>query len=423
MQPLIAEILSCLKQGQDLVMATILSKQGSAPRSAGTRMVVYPDGRISGTIGGGWVEAEIQKKAKALFEQAGANANASAGAGADAGAGAGADAGADADADAGAGADASAGAGAGADADASASADDGAGADAGDTVQDTASIRRFVLDSKIYAEMDMVCGGNVSILTEYVAANQENIVLFSRLLDHLKARQACFLVNRLDKGVDNDSEAGFLLQRCVISGIGKGEIASQHGSLVLTDSALEEIVQESKKMRSPGLIEVAGKTYFIEPARFDGILYLCGAGHLGVETAALAHNVGFRTVVLDDRAEFANAERFPHAEVHVVDDLSRCFDGFDIGPDSFISIMTRGHLFDRQILEEALKTEATYIGMIGSSSKREAIYAYLMEAGVSQERLNEIHSPIGLSIGAQTPEEIAVSIVAELIQVRFKGKA
>ena len=367
MQQLIEDICNSLKQGQDLVMATILSKQGSAPRSAGTRMLVHPDGRISGTIGGGWVEAQIQQRAKALFEQTRSGAM--------------------------------------------------------DTVQDSATIRRFILDSKIYAEMDMVCGGNVSILTEYVAADQENIALFSRFLDHLKGQTTCFLVNRLDKGVDNDSEAGFRLQRCVVSGLEKDGIVSQHGTLSLGDRALAELITESRKMRSPGVIEVDKETYFLEPAQFNGTLYIFGAGHLGVETARLAHKVGFRTMVLDDRSEFANQERFPHAEVHVVENLARCFDSLDIGPDSFITVMTRGHLFDRQILEQALKTDAQYIGMIGSRSKREAIYAYLLEEGVSQARLDEIYSPIGLSIGAQTPEEIAVSIVAELIQARFKGKS
>ena len=367
MQRLIEDICNGLENGQDLVMATILSKQGSAPRAAGTRMVVHPDGRISGTIGGGWVEAQIQEKAKTLFEETRSGAL--------------------------------------------------------DAIRDSAVIRRFILDSKIYAEMDMVCGGNVSILTEYVAADPENIALFSRLLDYLKEQTACFLVNRLDNGVDKDSETGFRLQRCVVSGIEKDGIVSQHGTLSLGESALAQLITESRKMRSPGLITVDGETYLIEPARFNGTLYICGAGHLGVETAALAHKVGFRTVVLDDRGEFANRERFPHAEVHVVEDLGNCFDALTMGPDSFIIIMTRGHLFDRQILEQALKTDAQYIGMIGSRSKREAIYAYLLEEGFSQARLDEIYSPIGLSIGAQTPEEIAVSIVAELIQARFKGKS
>jgi xanthine dehydrogenase accessory factor len=107
------------------------------------------------------------------------------------------------------------------------------------------------------------------------------------------------------------------------------------------------------------------------------------------------------------------------AEVHVVDNFENCFDRFTIGHGSYLVVMTRGHLYDRLILEQALKTDATYIGMIGSKSKKKIIYDYLLTQGVTQERLDQVYAPIGLSIGAQTPAEIAVSIVAELIQARF----
>lgn len=362
MQGLIEDICNSLKQGSDLVIATILSKQGSAPRSAGTRMLVHQDGHIRGTIGGGWVEAQIQKTAKILFEK-----NASG---------------------------------------------------ALDAVCDTASIHEFSLNSKRYADMDMVCGGNVIILTEYLTAKQENIDLFSNLLHQLTQRRECFLVNRLNWKNNN----GFQLQRGLISGYERHGIPEQHGTLSLEKKTLNFLITETQKMRSPGLLEVDGETFFVEPARFNGTLYLCGAGHLSMETAALAHKVGFKTIVLDDRSEFANTERFPHAEVHVVEDFDSCFAPFTMEADSFITIMTRGHIYDRSILEQALQTKAHYIGMIGSRSKRKAIYTHLLEQGITQERLDKVHSPIGLSIGAQTPEEIAVSIVSELIQARVKVK-
>jgi xanthine dehydrogenase accessory factor len=136
--------------------------------------------------------------------------------------------------------------------------------------------------------------------------------------------------------------------------------------------------------------------------------------------AALA---GFRVVVIDDRAEFANAERFPDAdEVCIIADFSRALDGLAIDADSYIVIVTRGHAFDRVVLEAALKTDAGYIGMISSRRKRDAIYAALTAEGISIEALARIHSPIGLPIGGETPEEIAVSIVAELISERYKKK-
>jgi xanthine dehydrogenase accessory factor len=129
--------------------------------------------------------------------------------------------------------------------------------------------------------------------------------------------------------------------------------------------------------------------------------------------------VDFRTVVIDDRAEYANAERFARADrINVVPSFHQAFDGLDIDRDSFLVILTRGHLHDKTVLEQALKTDAGYIGMIGSRRKRDLIYRELLDKGFTSEDLGRVHAPIGLAIDAETPEEIAVSIVAELIQVR-----
>ena len=129
--------------------------------------------------------------------------------------------------------------------------------------------------------------------------------------------------------------------------------------------------------------------------------------------------VDFRTVALDDRAEFANAERFAEAEeVIVLADFEKALDGLDIGPDSYVVILTRGHSHDQTVLEQALGTEAGYIGMIGSHKKRDTIYQSLLQKGFTQEDLKRVHSPIGLSIKAETPEEIAVSIIGEMVAHR-----
>ena len=150
-------------------------------------------------------------------------------------------------------------------------------------------------------------------------------------------------------------------------------------------------------------------------------MFLFGAGHVAVPTAHIAALVGFRVVVIDDRPEFANAERFPSASrIVVTDDFNQALKGLDIDRDSFIVIVTRGHQFDREVLEQSLKTSAGYIGMISSRKKKEAIFQALIARGFNKERLEEVHSPIGIPIGGETPEEIAVSIVAELIQERSR---
>jgi xanthine dehydrogenase accessory factor len=131
--------------------------------------------------------------------------------------------------------------------------------------------------------------------------------------------------------------------------------------------------------------------------------------------------VGFRTVVLDDREEFADRGRFPWVdEIHVLESFERAMDGLVINDESYLVLVTRGHAHDRTVLAQALRTTAGYIGMIGSRRKREAIYAALLEAGFTPRDLERVHCPIGLDIGAETPEEIAVSILAELIQMRAR---
>ena len=152
-------------------------------------------------------------------------------------------------------------------------------------------------------------------------------------------------------------------------------------------------------------------------------LYCFGAGHVAVPTARLATLAGFRVIVVDDRPEYANKERFPDAySTMVVKDFKHTLEGFEIDKDSYIVIFTYSHQYDREVLEQAINTEAGYIGMISSKRKRAAIFEALMAKGVKKERLEWVHSPIGLDIGAETPEEIAVSIVAELIQVRSRQK-
>ena len=150
-------------------------------------------------------------------------------------------------------------------------------------------------------------------------------------------------------------------------------------------------------------------------------LILCGAGHVSVFTAKIAKMVGFAVTVIDDREEFANAERFPDADRI----LSLPFDEAlaDIQePNAYYVIVTRGHKDDRGCLERILQKPFTYCGMIGSRNKIRAVYDQLLSHGFTQDQLDAVHAPIGLSIGAQTPEEIAVCIVGEMIQVKNRAK-
>ena len=133
----------------------------------------------------------------------------------------------------------------------------------------------------------------------------------------------------------------------------------------------------------------------------------------------LTQMVDFRTVVLDDREAFANRERFKTAdEILVLSDFIGAFSDLEIDEDSYVVIVTRGHRHDKTVLSQALRTKAGYIGMIGSRRKRDATYGAIIKEGFTPEDLDRVHCPIGLVFCAETPQEIAVSIVAELIDAR-----
>ena len=159
----------------------------------------------------------------------------------------------------------------------------------------------------------------------------------------------------------------------------------------------------------------------IEPIHYQGTVYIFGAGHVSQKVAALTPALDFQTIILDDRAEYANGNRFPQADQIIVPEkMSDCVKDLPISGNSYIVIVTRGHAHDLTVLEQALQTDAGYIGMIGSKRKRETLYANLRRSGVTDEDLARVHCPIGMAIDAETPEEIAISIVGELIQARAK---
>jgi xanthine dehydrogenase accessory factor len=156
----------------------------------------------------------------------------------------------------------------------------------------------------------------------------------------------------------------------------------------------------------------------LEPIFSEPTVYIFGAGHVSQQLTPLAKKVSFKAVVIDDREMFANRGRFPDADEVIVSEFEKCFDQLNIDESSYIVIVTRGHLYDGFVLEQAIKTNARYIGMIGSKKKIQTLYQNLMKKGIYKETLDRVYAPIGIDINSETPEEIAVSIVAQLIKVR-----
>ncbi len=188
-------------------------------------------------------------------------------------------------------------------------------------------------------------------------------------------------------------------------------IAAQRPRLVPYDLTPDQAADD-------GLVCGGRMQVFIEPIEGTPVLCLFGAGHVAVPLARMAKACGFRVEVADDRIKFANAERFPDAERIVVDELAAAAGRMTLGPSSYAIVVTRGHTGDREVLESVLGRGARFVGLLGSRPKVVHIFAALLERGVPREELARVHAPLGLEIGAQTPDEIAVSILAEMIAVR-----
>jgi xanthine dehydrogenase accessory factor len=167
-----------------------------------------------------------------------------------------------------------------------------------------------------------------------------------------------------------------------------------------------------------GLICGGQMDVYIEPIEPSPELFIIGAGHVGYHLARLAGEVGFRVHVVDDREKFANAERFPTAAEVVVDDIPSWIDRANLPSHAYAVIVTRGHTNDLEALRALAPRELRYLGLIGSRAKVARIYEALVESKMAPELLEKVHAPIGLDIGAVTPQEIAVSILAELIAVK-----
>ncbi|MCA1945400.1 MAG: XdhC family protein [Desulfovibrio sp.] len=312
---------------QPAALVTILHQDGSTPRTAGARMLVFPDGSIQGTIGGGLVEAKAMTLAATVLQTG------------------------------------------------------------------VAVTAAYDLAGANGQGMDMICGGRLEVLVEPLDALAR--AAFAELAGHLGAGRCATMCTTLE---------GDPLQVRRDVFVDAADAAGTPGSWDFQACGTQRRLTEA---HAP------------PPS-----LYLFGAGHVSQATAQVAQVAGFRVVVVDDRCEFANTARFPGAARIVVpasyDNLFRDSELAEeaLGPHSHLAILTRGHRHDATVLAQVLRTPAGWIGMIGSRSKRVATYQRLRQEGFTDADFARVACPIGLTIGAQTPGEIAVSIVAQLIQHR-----
>lgn len=346
-------------QKLEAALITVSSVLGSTPRKPGAKMIVFGDGTMVGTIGGGCGEAEGRREALNVITAG------------------------------------------------------------------TSKIYQLNMTADMAQEEGMVCGGIMELFIDYLGSQSriEQTKLGKEYLSAIKGTTnptMVTVIEALDKQL-----------------IGKKLFIKNTGD-VLGDLGLEElskIARESAKIGSkslqPQLINLdsefepcvssvtkAAYRLLIEPPTTVVKLLILGAGHIALPLATMAKIIGYEVTVVDDRPSFANSARFPTADKVICDDFERALDAININPQTFVVIITRGHRYDKVCLSKVIKQPASYIGMIGSRKRVKALLAELEEEGVPIKLLQKLYSPIGLKIGAETPEEIAISILSELIKVQ-----
>ena len=347
------------EQNLEAALITVTSGLGSVPRRPGAKMLVFADGTTFGTIGGGCGEAEARREA---FNVLSARAP---------------------------------------------------------------KIHFLNMTADVAQEEGMVCGGIMGLFIDYLGSqsSEDLTTLNKEYLSALESYNNPILVTVIEATQEeligkklfiknNENIVGDLgLEQ--LNAIAK-ESAETEGkrckpSLISLDSEFEPCVSSVTK---------ASYRLLIEPPTTVVQLLILGAGHIARPLATMAKIVGYEVTVVDDRPSFANTARFSTADSVICNDFEHAIEAININPQTFVVIITRGHRYDKVCLRKVINHPAGYIGMIGSRKRVKALITELEEEGVSSDLLKKMYSPIGLKIGAETPEEIAVSILSELIKVQ-----
>ena len=273
----------------------------------------------------------------------------------------------------------------------------------------------YFLNEDIAARDGLVCGGTMYFYLEPLREPEDFVPIGSEIVEAYDGGQPVSLATVVHAKDGGPALGAKLLLRS------DGSITGTLGNTEL-DAQATEIAQKVSDVGSNESFSLAnGTEIFVEGFTTPPTLVMVGGGHVGKATADLAYSLGYRVYLVDDRPEFCNEERFPYAEERVVATYDKWTDHLDLNVNSFVVVATRGHRYDDMALESALRTRARYIGVLGSRRKTIMIFRRLLQQGVSLERIKEVYAPIGLNIGALEPEELAVSIMSEIIMVRRGG--
>lgn len=269
---------------------------------------------------------------------------------------------------------------------------------------------RIDLTGDVTLDTEMVCGGLMSVFVD---------VWDEREADFLAAVNQGFRDSRkialaLPLRTDRERARRLILP----NGQAEGSLGDDELDAWVTSQALEALaLGASRVVPSP----LEGPDIFIEVQVSAPALIIAGGGHIAVPLARMGSMLGFRVVILDDRPQFANRDRFPVADEVLASDFGEALGSYPLDDQTYVAIMTRGHSHDMECLLQVIEAPVAYIGMIGSRRRVRGVLDLVREQGYSEDLLERVHAPIGLDIGARTPEEIALSVMAEVVKARRGG--
>jgi len=355
------EIKQFLEEGETIAVTTIVSTLGSTPREVGAKMVVTASGEIIGTVGGGCGEAEVRREAIQAIRS-----------------------------------------------------------------RKTALVKVELMDD-IESNSPAVCGGVLNVFVDpwyKEPAKSTCLQLADELSKIIDAGTSAVIATVLGSGNCNDIAPG---EKCLIKdrAVLAGDIRNDgliNAIIKECDDLLKKEISRQLTLTVPG-IEGSVEVFFDVITAVQKVI-IVGAGHLAIPLVKFTKILGFHITVLDDRVIYANRERFPDVDELLAGDMAEMLRGITITPQTYIVLITRGHQFDEPCLREVINSPAKYIGMIGSKRRIKACFIrFRDEDGISEELLKRVYAPIGLDINAESPEEIALSIIAEMVNVRRGGAA
>ncbi|MFP6679324.1 MAG: XdhC family protein [Dehalococcoidia bacterium] len=280
-----------------------------------------------------------------------------------------------------------------------------------------AEMREYELNEELAAEDGLICGGTMYFLIDPVRDPMDYQVHAEEVVAAYEGGPPVAIANVMVVPEGSDFTVGSKL------------LIRENGEMVgsLGDPGLDErSARNGANLMALGKQEYfvddkTGVELFIEAFTTPPTMVLAGGGHVSKAIEPIARSVGMRVFVVDDRPEFANVERFPEAEIVLNKDFVSGIAELPINANTFIVIATRGHRYDDTALEAAARTPARYVALLGSKRKTIMIYEELLRRGVPMDRVRSLRAPSGLDISARTPEEIAISIVAEILMFRLGG--